>query len=156
MIEAMNARHGETRHRWERAIADPAFDSLRQAVVLETRAEQMLRVLKIGTISTNMFLRRIHNFAVDMGWLPWLILRKNQWPAVRQGNGAAPLPKNISGSWKLSGCLSVALTPTPLASGRITVGHGSVESLRALLRQVRWPCCRAGGTRRLDRYLTDP
>ena len=83
MTEAMNARDGETRKRWERAIADPAFESFRQVVLLETRAEQMLRVLKNGTISTNMFLRRMHNFALDMGWLPWPILRRNQWPPAR-------------------------------------------------------------------------
>lgn len=30
-----------------------------------------------------MFLRRIHNFALDMNWLPWPVLAKKQWPKVR-------------------------------------------------------------------------
>jgi len=26
---------------------------------------------------------RIHNFALDMNWLPWSILPKRQWPKVK-------------------------------------------------------------------------
>jgi hypothetical protein len=33
-------------------------------------AEHFLRVLAVGTVSTNVYLRRLHNFALDMGWLP--------------------------------------------------------------------------------------
>jgi hypothetical protein len=29
------------------------------------------------------YLRRIHNFALDMNWLPWSILPKRQWPKVK-------------------------------------------------------------------------
>jgi integrase len=36
-----------------------------------------------GTISTNVFLRRLHNFCVDMNWLPWPLIPKRQWPAVK-------------------------------------------------------------------------
>src|SRR5581483_4838792 len=35
-----------------------------------------------GTVSTNVFLRRVHNFALDMGWLPWPVVVKRQWPAI--------------------------------------------------------------------------
>jgi hypothetical protein len=35
------------------------------------------------TVATNVFLRRIYNFASDMGWLPWPVLAKKQWPKVR-------------------------------------------------------------------------
>jgi len=38
--------------------------------------------LKI-TVSTNVFLRRIQNFALDMGWLPWPILKRKQFPKVK-------------------------------------------------------------------------
>lgn len=27
-------------------------------------------------------MRRFHNFAVDMGWLPWPVMPKNRWPAI--------------------------------------------------------------------------
>jgi integrase len=29
-----------------------------------------------------MFLRRLHNFAVDMAWLPWPLLPRKRWPAI--------------------------------------------------------------------------
>jgi integrase len=40
-------------------------------------------VLNAGTVSTNVYLRRLHNFALDMSWLPWPVIPKRQWPAVR-------------------------------------------------------------------------
>jgi hypothetical protein len=39
--------------------------------------------MRAGSVATNVFLRRIHNFAVGMGWLPWPILAKKQWPKIR-------------------------------------------------------------------------
>jgi integrase len=50
---------------------------------METRPEHFLRVLESGTVSTNVFLRRMHNFALDMTWLPWPVIAKKQWPPVR-------------------------------------------------------------------------
>ena len=47
------------------------------------RAVHFLDVLDTGTVATNVFLRRIHNFALDMGWLPWPVLPKKQWPKIR-------------------------------------------------------------------------
>ncbi len=39
-------------------------------------------MLKAGTVSTNVYLRRIHNYAVNMHWLPWPVMPKRNWPAV--------------------------------------------------------------------------
>ncbi len=50
---------------------------------LSTTPDLLLAVLKKGTVSTNVYLRRIQNFALDMGWLPWPILRKKQFPKVK-------------------------------------------------------------------------
>jgi hypothetical protein len=50
--------------------------------LLGTTAEQLLRVLEVGTSSTNVFLRRLHNFALDMNWLPRPVIPKRRWPAV--------------------------------------------------------------------------
>src|SRR5579871_6483470 len=81
VMEAMTPlKTGPTLIRWDRAIRDSAFDSLRGLKLMETNAAHFLKVLKIGTVSTNMFLRRIHNFAVGMHWLPWPVLPKLQWP----------------------------------------------------------------------------
>ena len=65
------------------AIHDKAFNSIRTMSVLDTRAEHLLRVMHEGSVSTNVFLRRIHNFALDMGWLGRAIIVKRQWPKVK-------------------------------------------------------------------------
>jgi hypothetical protein len=51
--------------------------------VLETQAEHFLLVLEAGSVSTNIYLRRVHNFALDMNWLPWPVLPKRRWPAIK-------------------------------------------------------------------------
>jgi len=85
MDEIVKGKHGETQIRWFRAIKDHAFDLIRQLPVFETRPEHFFRVLEDGSVATNVFLRRVHNFAVDVGWLPWPVLPKKQWPKVRYG-----------------------------------------------------------------------
>jgi len=82
MDEIPKLKQGETRQRWETAIKAKAFDSTRHLVVLETRPEHFLRALEAGKVSTNVYLRRINNFALDMNWLPWPVLAKKRWPAV--------------------------------------------------------------------------
>jgi integrase len=93
MEEIIKLKEGSTRHRWETAINDSAFDSMRRLVVLETRAEHFLRVLEKGKVSTNLYLRRIHNFALDMNWLPWSVLPKKQWPTPQYGEKRAITPE---------------------------------------------------------------
>ena len=66
-----------------RASRDHAFDLIRDLPVFETQADHFLKVLERGKVATNVFLRRLHNFAVDVGWLPWPILPKKQWPVIR-------------------------------------------------------------------------
>jgi integrase len=51
-------------------------------LVIETQAEHFLVALKAGPVSTNVHLRKLHNFCLDMGWLPWPVLPKRQWPAI--------------------------------------------------------------------------
>ncbi|MGA2868047.1 MAG: tyrosine-type recombinase/integrase [Verrucomicrobiota bacterium] len=82
MDEIPKLKHGDTRHRWLTAIKDKALDSIRNMVILETQPEHFLKVLEAGGVSTNVYLRRIHNFALDMNWLPWPVLAKKVWPAV--------------------------------------------------------------------------
>jgi integrase len=80
--EIIKTKRGSTQIRWEVARKDHAFDLIRSLTLLETRAEHFLRVLEKGTVATNVFLRRIHNFALDMNWLPCSLIPKRQWPAV--------------------------------------------------------------------------
>jgi len=78
--ELSKLKQGNTRIRWERAILDPAFDSIRKIALVDTRAEHFFKVLGARTVSTNVFLRRVHNFALGLGWLPWPVLPPKQWP----------------------------------------------------------------------------
>lgn len=73
----------ENRHRWETAAKDEALDRLRKLPLIQTEPEDLLKAVKDGTVSTNVFLRRLHNFCLGMGWLPSPILPKNLWPKVK-------------------------------------------------------------------------
>jgi integrase len=82
-IEALtNTKKGTNQHRWKTAAKDKALAPLLPKVIIETQGELLLRVLQSGTVSTNVYLRRLHNFCVDMNWLPWPLVPKRQWPAV--------------------------------------------------------------------------
>jgi integrase len=83
MDEMTKTKAGSTRVRHEVAMKDKAFDLIRNLPILETHSAHFLKVLELGKVSTNVYLRRIHNFALDMNWLPWPILPKRQWPQVR-------------------------------------------------------------------------
>jgi len=83
MDEIVKLKREETQRRWLVAIKDKALDGMRKLPLLETRAEHFLRVLECGKVSTNMYLRRIHNFALGMNWLPWPVLPNKQWPKIQ-------------------------------------------------------------------------
>ena len=79
----LRQKHGETQRRWRIAAQDKAIPELLKLPLIETRAEHLLRTMEIGKVSTNVYLRRVHNFALDMSWLPAPIIPKRQRPAVR-------------------------------------------------------------------------
>ena len=83
MEQMISTKTGNTRERWEYAIKDKAFDLIRDRKLIETSAEHFLAVLKNGSVSTNVYLRRAHNYATGMHWLPWPVLPKLHWPAVQ-------------------------------------------------------------------------
>ena len=76
-------KQGANQERWLRAAKDKAFAPLLPKIIIEAHAELLLRVLQLGKVSTNVYLRRLHNFCLDMNWLPWPLIPKRQWPAVR-------------------------------------------------------------------------
>ena len=91
--EIIKLKHGETQERWKTAAADKALVELLKRPLIETRAEHLLRAMELGKVSTNVYLRRIHNFAVDMSWLPAVIIPKRQWPVVRLSTAKRKWPK---------------------------------------------------------------
>jgi len=83
-IEALiKTKQPASRHRWETASRDKAYTLLMPKVIIETQAELLLQVLQRGRVSTNIYLRRLHNFCVGMNWLPWPLIPSRQWPAIR-------------------------------------------------------------------------
>lgn len=81
--EVLKLKSGNTLIRWRTASQDKALDPLHPLVLLETHSHHLLRVLEKGSVSTNLYLRRLHNFALDMSWLPWPVLPKKNWPVIR-------------------------------------------------------------------------
>jgi len=50
--------------------------------LIETRSDHFLKVLEEGKVSSNLYLRRIHNFALAMDWLLKPVIPKASWPKV--------------------------------------------------------------------------
>ena len=116
-----------TRERYERAVKETALDSLRQLPLLQTRAEHLLQVLERETVSTNMFLRRLHSFALTLDWLPWPVLGYRQWlPHPLQGTtrrdvgGTPEFTSTISGGSAGMRHPLVPALPVPLCFTRRT------------------------------------
>src|SRR5262249_43563598 len=83
-IEALtNTKQGANKERWLRVAKDQALATLLPKIIIQTQGEHLLRALQSGTVSTNVYLRRLHNFCLDMNWLPWPLVPKRQWPAVK-------------------------------------------------------------------------
>lgn len=70
----------ETKRRWETAIKDANFDCIRNRRVAETRPEHFDKALADGKVSTNVYLRRVHNHALGMEWLLKSVIPRLQWP----------------------------------------------------------------------------
>jgi integrase len=77
----ISSKLGNTQLRWSTAARDKAFALLLPRLIIATAGETLLQVMQAGTVSTNVYLRRLHNFCVDMNWLPWPLIPKRQWPA---------------------------------------------------------------------------
>lgn len=83
IIALTETKLGSNKERWQRAQKEKAFSSLWSRPLVETKGEELLAVMRKGGVSTNQHMRRLHNFCVDMNWLPWPLVPKRQWPAVR-------------------------------------------------------------------------
>jgi hypothetical protein len=83
VMEAMiKLKQGPTRERYERARKEKPMERIRQVRLIETQAEHFLATLEAGTVSTNVHLRKLHNFALGMNWLPTPVIPRRQWPEV--------------------------------------------------------------------------
>jgi integrase len=89
MADIILDKEGPTLHRWKIAIKDDAFDRIRKKVVVATISDDFMAVLRAGTVSTNVYLRRLQNHCLDMGWLPVHILPKKKFPKIKHKENRA-------------------------------------------------------------------
>jgi hypothetical protein len=120
----IETKSGSTQDRWRQAAKQAALDLIRHRVILETQGEHLLACLKAGTVSTNVHLRKLHNFCLSMNWLPWPIIPKRLWPEVRfKERRAITIEEHqlIIGAGKEPG--AAQLLRTVLASRRFSNRH---------------------------------
>lgn len=89
-----------TRERRNREVNSPAYASIRNKPLVETNADDLLRVLNAGGASVNHTLRSLHHLAKGMSWLPAPIIAPRLWPktvkSVRRGITAGEHAKIIA------------------------------------------------------------
>ncbi|HTV62317.1 MAG TPA: hypothetical protein VMH30_07085 [Verrucomicrobiae bacterium] len=86
-----------------------------------TQAEQLFACLKAGTVSTNVHLRKLHNFCLSMNWLPWPLIPRRLWPEVKfQPKRAITLAEHQLIVEREKNPERPQLLPTVLALGRFT------------------------------------
>jgi integrase len=82
MDQIIGERKDDVQRRWRVEMKRKAYDPIRKVRVVQTLAEHFLDVLKDPKVSTNVYLRRLHNYALDMNWLGWPVIPKRKWPKV--------------------------------------------------------------------------
>lgn len=89
MDSIVRKKNGSTKDRWERAAKSQSFDSIRNLVIANTKSDDFEKVLDDCNVSTNMYLRRLHNYAMDMNWLLAPVIAKRAWPKIVYGETRA-------------------------------------------------------------------
>src|SRR5438034_9635702 len=79
------ATHGipSTQARCARGFRSKAYNPIRDKSIVQTTGEDLLAVIHANGNCVGHYLRRLHNLALDLGWLPWPILAKRAWPKIR-------------------------------------------------------------------------
>jgi len=64
MESLTSTKQGANQERWRRVAKDKAYTPLLPRVITETPGELLLKVMQAGTVSTNIYLRRLHNLGL--------------------------------------------------------------------------------------------
>jgi integrase len=83
MAEMTSHGKASTQERCGRAMNSKSLDLIRDKTLLATTSDDLLTVMHAGRNTTNHYLRRLHNLAVNLGWLAWPILSQKAWPKIR-------------------------------------------------------------------------
>jgi DNA-binding CsgD family transcriptional regulator/integrase len=89
MDSMLGRKNGSTKARCERAFKSEPFDHIRDLVVGSTTSDHLEKVLNEGGVSANVYLRRLHNYALDMNWLLAPVIAKRAWPRVHHATKRA-------------------------------------------------------------------
>jgi integrase len=78
---------GPTKARWEKFIKSNPMAIVLGKKLIQTTSTDFLAVLNHpeARVSTNVFLRILHNRAVDLGWIVQPVILKKAWPKIRYG-----------------------------------------------------------------------
>jgi integrase len=89
------ATHGilTTQERCARGFRSKAYHPIRNKPLVQTTGADLLAIIHANGNSVARYLRRLHNLAVDLGWLPWPILAKRAWPKIRNQSRRAITPE---------------------------------------------------------------
>ena len=110
VMEQLQARGKESsRQRYLDVFKSPAFDGLRHKRLMETTTDDFLALFKVGKVSIICFLKRLHNFAVSLGWIAIPIVAPYLWPkyepkdrrGITQDEHQIILAKEQNAEWKL-------------------------------------------------------
>src|SRR5437773_3076819 len=79
------ATHGipTTQQRCARGFRSKAYNAIRNKPIVQTTGADLLAIIHANGNCVAHYLRRLHNLAVDLGWLAWPILAKRAWPKIR-------------------------------------------------------------------------
>lgn len=74
--------HGKasTQSRCARAMKAKAYVNLCDKPLMQTTAGDLLNILRGAKVSVHHYLRRLHNLALGLGWLPVPVLAPKLWP----------------------------------------------------------------------------
>jgi integrase len=81
VMEQLQARgKASSRERYASVFKSPSFGGLRHKRLLETTADDLFAIFKEGKVSIIHFLKRLHHFALELGWIAVPIVPPNLWP----------------------------------------------------------------------------
>jgi integrase len=109
-MEQLQSRGKDSsRERYASVFKSPSFDGLRNKKLLETTADDFFAVFKQNKVAITYFLKRLHNFALSLGWIALPIVAPYLWPKYepkdRRGitldEHQSVLAKEKQAEWKL-------------------------------------------------------
>jgi integrase len=110
VMEQLQSRGKDSsRERYKTVFKSSSFDALRHKKLLETTADDFFTVFKDGKVSIVYFLKRLHNFALSLGWIALPVVAPYLWPkyeakdrrGITRDEQEAILAREKKAEWKL-------------------------------------------------------